>query len=175
MRGSKLVSELIQNHEPWRILDLKARKWYFSILAASYWAKVDVVDDPENAEYPDYLKNHPSINYYSQKVEDFEFKEKYDLIIAKHIVMFYSPEYVFWTLMQNIYDHLIKWWTCFITYHYPDSYSMQSWLWKYQYKLEDFKGLNGKFIVKDFWDYKNPVEREKNAEHHVWYVVLIKQ
>jgi hypothetical protein len=59
-----LVSELIQNHEPKYILDLKARKGYFSILAASYGAKVDVLDDIDNAEYPDYLKDHPNITYY---------------------------------------------------------------------------------------------------------------
>ena len=51
MQWAKLVSELIQEYEPQRILDLKARKWYFSILAASYGAKVDVLDDINNAEY----------------------------------------------------------------------------------------------------------------------------
>lgn len=175
MQWAKLVSELIQNHEPKHILDLKARKWYFSILAASYGAKVDVLDDIDNAEYPDYLKDHPNITYYKWKVEDFEFKEKYDLIIAKHIVMFYPKEYVMETLMNNIYNHLTKNWICFITYHLPDSYAITNEEWHFQYSLDDFKNLNGKFVVKDFWNYKNPVPGEKLSEYHVWYVVLVKQ
>ena len=64
MEWGKLVSELIQEHQPERILDLKARKWYFSILAASYGAKVDVLDDIDNAECPDYLWDHDNITYY---------------------------------------------------------------------------------------------------------------
>ena len=172
MQWAKLVSELIQDHQPERILDLKARKGYFSILAASYWAKVDVLDDIDNAEYPDYLKDHPNITYYKWKVEDFEFKEKYDLIIAKHIVMYHPKEYVLNTLMTNIYNHLNR---NFITYHLPDSYTMTNNEWLYQYTLDDFKWLNGKFVLKDFWNYTNPVSWEINKEHHVEYVVLVKQ
>lgn len=175
MQWAKLVSELIQNHEPQRILDLKARKWYFSILAASYWAKVDVLDDIDNAEYPDYLKDHPNITYYKWKVEDFEFKEKYDFIIVKHIVMYHPKDYVLWTLMENIYNHLNRNGLCFITYHLPDSYTMTNNEWLYQYELNDFKGLNGKFVVKDFWNYTNPVSGEINKEHHVEYVILARQ
>ena len=117
MQWAKLVSELIQEHEPQRILDLKARKWYFSILAASYWAKVDVLDDVDNAEFPDYLKDHPNITYYKWKVENFEFKEKYDFIIAKHVVMYYEKEYILEKLMTDIYNHLNRNGICFITYH----------------------------------------------------------
>jgi hypothetical protein len=175
MQWAKLVSELIQDHEPQRILDLKARKWYFSILAASYGAKVDVLDDVDNAEYPDYLKDHPNITYYKWKVEDFEFKEKYDFIIVKHIVMYYPKDYVLWTLMDNIYKHLTKNWLCFITYHLPDSYTITNNTDVYQYCLDDFKGLKWKFVVKDFWNYTNPVSWEINKEHHVEYVVLSRQ
>lgn len=175
MEGARLVSELIQTHQPEHILDLKARKWYFSILAASYWAKVDVVDDASNAEYPDYLKDHPNITFYDSKVEDFEFKNKYDFIIAKHIVMFYPKEYVLKTLMTNIYNHLTRSGICFITYHLPDSYAMTHEEWHIQYTLDDFKNLRWQFIVKDFWNYSNPVSGEKLQEYHVWYVVLARQ
>ena len=153
MQWAKLVSELIQTHEPERILDLKARKWYFSI----------------------YLKDHPNITYYKWKVEDFQFKEKYDLIIAKHVVMYLPKEYVIWKLMTDIYSHLNRNWLCFITYHLPDSYTMTNNPDLYQYCLDDFKWLNGKFIVKDFWNYTNPVSWEINKEHHVEYVVLVRQ
>ena len=175
MQWAKLVSELIQSHQPERILDLKPRKWYFSILAASYGAKVDVLDDIDNAEYPDYLKNHPNVTYYKWKVEEFKFKEKYDFVIVKHIVMYYPKDYILDTLMTNIYNHLNKNWFCFITYHLPDSYTMIHKEWLYQYELNDFKSLSGKFIVKDFGNYKNPVLGERNQEHHVEYVILIKQ
>ena len=175
MQWAKLVSELIQDHQPQRILDLKARKWYFSILAASYWAQVDVLDDIDNAEYPDYLKDHPNINYYKWKVEDFQFKEKYDLIIVKHIVMFYPKEYILDKLMTDIYSHLNRNWICFITYHLPDSYTMLNNPDLTQYSLDDFKGLNWRFVVKDFGSYKNPVEWEILKDYHVEYVVLVRQ
>lgn len=175
MQWAKLVSELIQNNQPERILDLKARKWYFSILAASYWAKVDVLDDIDNPEFPDYLKDHPNITYYKWKVEDFEFKEKYDFIIAKHIAMFLPRDYVLETLMTNIYKHLNRNWLCFITYHLPDSYLITNNEWLSQFSLDDFKWLNWKFVVKDFWNYTNPVAWEINKEEHVEYVVLVRQ
>lgn len=175
MQWAKLVSELIQNNQPERILDLKARKWYFSILAASYWAKVDVLDDIDNPEFPDYLKDHPNITYYKWKVENFEFKEKYDFIIAKHIAMFLPRDYVLETLMTNIYKHLNRNWLCFITYHLPDSYLITNNEWLSQFSLDDFKWLNWKFIVKDFWNYTNPVAWEINKEEHVEYVVLVRQ
>lgn len=175
MQWAKLVSELIQEYEPQHILDLKARKWYFSILAASYWAKVDVLDDIDNAEFPDYLKNHPNITYYKGKVEDFVFKEKYDLIVVKHIVMYYPKEFILGKLMNDMYDHLNRNGICFITYHLPDSYTMKNNTWLYQYELDDFKWLKWKFVLKDFWNYTNSVSGEINKEHHVEYVVLVKQ
>jgi len=175
MQWAKLVSELIQEHQPERILDLKARKWYFSILAASYGAKVDVLDDIDNAEYPDYLKDHPNITYYKWKVEDFVFKEKYDFIVAKHIVMYYPKEFILDKLMTDMYNHLNRNGLCFITYHLSDSFTMTNNPNLYQYELDDFKWLKWKFVLKDFWNYRNPVSWEINKEHHVEYVVLVRQ
>jgi hypothetical protein len=45
----------------------------------------------------------------------------------------------------------------------------------YQYDLDDFKGLKGKFVVKDFGSYRNPVPWTINEQFHVGYVVLQKQ
>jgi 2-polyprenyl-3-methyl-5-hydroxy-6-metoxy-1,4-benzoquinol methylase len=152
------VSELIQITQPKEILDLKARKGYFSILAASYGAHVDVVDDViNNGEYPDYLKVHPNITFFDSKVENFKFKKKYDFIIMKHIAMFYPKEFIIDELMQNIHDHLVRGGITFLTYHYPDSYAMMNDTSLYQYDLDDFKSLKGKFVVKDFGNYYNPV------------------
>ena len=54
MEGARLVSELIEKYHPRTILDLWAWKWYFSILAASYWAQVDAVEDTTiRNQYPD--------------------------------------------------------------------------------------------------------------------------
>ena len=173
---------MIQKHQPEEILDLKARKGYFSILAASYGAHVDVLDDPDNPEFPDYLKGHPNITYSNAKIEEFKFKKKYDLIIMKHIAMFHSKQFVINKLMQNIHDYLKRGGMTFITYHYPDSYLMKEQKnepgWKtglIQYDLDDFKGLKGKFAVKDFGHYYNPVPGSKTAQFHVGYVVLQKQ
>jgi 2-polyprenyl-3-methyl-5-hydroxy-6-metoxy-1,4-benzoquinol methylase len=149
---------LIQTYQPKEILDLKAKKGYFSILAASYGAHVDVVDDTTNSgEYPDYLKNHPNITFFDSKVENFAFTKKYDLIIMKHIAMFYAKEFIIDELMQNIHNHLIRGGMTFITYHYPDSYAIVNNPELYTYDLDDFKGLKGKFVVKDFGSYYNPV------------------
>ena len=119
MEGARLVSELIEKYHPKTILDLWAGKWYFSILAASYWAQVDAVEDTTiRNQYPDYLKDHPNINYYKWKVEDFVFKEKYDFIVAKHIVMYYPKEYILDKLMTDMYNHLNRNWLCFITWFF---------------------------------------------------------
>ena len=175
MQGARLVSELIQNYQPTEILDLKARKGYFSILAASYGAHVDVLDDPELPEFPDYLKDHPNITYTDTKIENFKFKKKYDLIIMKHIAMFYPKEFILTKLMQDIHDHLIRGGMTFITYHYADSYAMANNEDLFQYDLDDFKGLKGKFSVKDFGSYYNAVPWTINEQFHVGYVVLQKQ
>ncbi|MDD2537110.1 MAG: hypothetical protein PHU61_01310 [Candidatus Absconditabacteria bacterium] len=175
MEGAKLVSKLIQDNEPQTILDLRARKGYFSILAASYGAHVDVVDDVDIPEYPDYLKDHPNISYFSTKIEDFKFDKKYDLIIVKHIVMFYPKEFILNELMPTIHDHLVRGGNVFITYHYPDSYDMKTTENLFQYDLDDFKGLKGKFAVKDFGQYSNPVAGERGEHTHVGRIVLHKQ
>jgi len=175
MEGAKLVSELIQKYQPQKILDLKARKGYFSILAASYGAHVDVLDDPENPEFPDYLKDHPNITYAKTKIEEFVFKKKYDLVIAKHVAMYYPQEFIINKLMQNVHDHLQRGGMAFITYHFADSYAMQNIFDLYQYDLDDFKGLKGKFVVKDFGQYYNHVPGTRTDQFHVGYVVLQKQ
>jgi hypothetical protein len=105
---------------------LKARKGYFSILAASYGAKVEVLDDPDNLEFPDYLKTHPNITYSAARVQDFVFKKKYDLIIVKHVVMYHPKKFIIDSLMQHIHDHLIRGGMAFITYHLPTSHLMQT-------------------------------------------------
>jgi 2-polyprenyl-3-methyl-5-hydroxy-6-metoxy-1,4-benzoquinol methylase len=148
---------LIQTYQPKEILDLKARKGYFSILAASYGAHVDVLDDPASPEFPDYLKGHPNISYANTKIEEFQFQKKYNLIIMKHIAMYHSKEFILRELMHNIHDHLVRGGMTFVTYHYPDSHAIVSNPTLYQYDLDDFKGLKGKFVVKDFGSYRNPV------------------
>ncbi len=175
MEGAKLVSGLIQLHQPKEILDLRARKGYFSLLAASYGAHVDVVDDVSaHNEYPDYLKDHPNITFFDTTVENFEFKKKYDFIIMKHIVMYYKKEYIIENLLPKMYKYLNRWGMIFLTYHTPKSYLMQKEPWLYQYDLVDFKELGGYFMIKDFGEYRNPVSGEKNARQYVWYVVLQK-
>ena len=140
MEGARLVSNLIQDNQPQEILDLKARKGYFSILAASYGAHVDVLDDIDNPEFPDYLKTHPNITYADTKVEDFKFEKKYDLIIAKHIAMFYPKTFIIDELMQKVHDHLRRGGLAFITYHRADSYAMtNNETQLVQYELDDFK------------------------------------
>lgn len=173
MEGAKLVNGLIQKHKPIEILDLRARKWYFSLLAASYGAHVDVVDDMlPGGEYPDYLKSHPSITFFDTKIEDFEFKKRYDFIIMKHIVMYYPKEYIFDELIPMMYKHLNKGGMIFLTYHSPKSYLMQSNPALHQYDLNEFKELGSMFDVKDFWEYTNPAEWERNKLQYVEYAVL---
>lgn len=109
MEGAKLVSSLIEQYHPKTILDLGAGKGYFSILAASYGAQVDAVEDTTVRNlYPDYLKDHPSVNYYESKLHEFKISKNYDFIIAKHIVMYMDKEYVLGEFIASIYDHLNK-------------------------------------------------------------------
>ncbi|MBQ7074441.1 hypothetical protein IJM86_05350 [bacterium] len=108
MEGEKIVNDLIQGNQPKEILDLKCRKGYFSILAASYGAHVEVIDDPQNPEFPDYLKSHPDITYHSCPLKDFDFQKEYDFVIVKHVVMCYEKKYVLETLIPHVYAHLKK-------------------------------------------------------------------
>lgn len=159
MTGAKLVSELIQHHQPKEILDLKARKGYFSLLAASYGAHVDVVDDVKtNNEYPDYLKNHPNISFFDTTLKDFEFQKTYDFIIMKHVVMYYDKHYILEQLLPKMYKYLSRGGMIFLTYHTPKSYLMQQKTPLYQYDLVDFKELGGYFLIKDFGEYQKAVQ-----------------
>lgn len=108
MEGGKIVNDLIQKNQPKEILDLRCRKGYFSILAASYGAHVEVIDDPKNLEFPDYLKYHPNITYHSCEIEEFQFEKKYDFVILKHVALFYPKTYILDTLIPQIYAHLEK-------------------------------------------------------------------
>jgi len=174
MEGEKIVNDLIQNNKPKEILDLKCRKGYFSILAASYGAKVEVIDDPENPEFPDYLKFHPNIVYHSCPLEEFNFQKEYDFIIVKHIVIRYEKDYVLKTLMPQVYDHLKKWWIVFVTYHFEDSYVMKQHPDYIQYEMDDFKNLKENFLIQDFWEYQNDVPFSLEKEH-IRYLVLKKR
>ena len=106
MEGARLVSELIEQYHPKTILDLGAGKGYFSILAASYGAQVDAVEDTSVRNlYPDYLKVHPSVTFYESKISEFKITKNYDFIIAKHIVMYMDKEYVLGAFISSIYHH----------------------------------------------------------------------
>ncbi len=175
MEGAKLVSNLIEKHQPKNILDLGAGKGYFSILAASYGAQVDAVEDTRLRNvYPDYLKEHPNVTFYDSPLDQFKITKKYDLIIAKHIVMYMKKEFVLWEFLPNIYEHLNRGGFVFITYHHTDSYLMKEKPASVGYSLNEFKSLRGNFSVKDFGDYTNPAPGF-NQEYKIGYVVLQKQ
>ena len=174
MEGARLVSELIEQYHPKTILDLGAGKGYISILAASYGAQVDAVEDTSVRNlYPDYLKVHPSVTFYESKISDFKITKNYDFIIAKHIVMYMDKEYVLGAFISSIYDHLNRGGLVFLTYHHSDSELMNEKDWVVKYTLEDFKYLGKNFTVKDFWDYANPASGI-NKEYKIWYVILQK-
>ncbi len=174
MEGGKIVNDLIQKNQPKEILDLRCRKGYFSILAASYGAHVEVVDDPNNLEFPDYLKDHPNITYHSCAIDEFQFERAYDFIILKHVVISYPKEYIIHTLIPALYEHLVKWGLLFLTYHFPDSYVMKQHPEYVQYQMDDFKNLKENFILHDFGEYQNDVPLSLEKEH-ISYLVLKKR
>lgn len=156
MEGAKLVSTLIEQNSPKTILDLGAGKGYFSILAASYGAQVDAVEDTTVRNlYPDYLKQHPSVRYFESKLSEFKITKNYDLIIAKHIVMYMDKGYVLGEFINAIYEHLNRGGLVFLTYHHRDSHLNKETKIEH-YSLEDFKQLKQNFSVKDFGTYTNP-------------------
>lgn len=174
MEGAKLVSSLIENHHPKTILDLWAGKGYFSMLAASYGAQVDAVEDTSIRDlYPDYLKAHPSVTFHESKLSEFKITKKYDLIIAKHIVMYMDKEYVLGEFISSIYEHLNRGGLIFLTYHHNDSQLMKEQDGIEKYSLDDFKYLRHNFSIKDFWDYSNPAPGI-NKEYKIGYIILQK-
>lgn len=157
MEGARLVSDLIEKHHPKTILDLGAGKGYFSILAASYGAQVDAVEDTSVRNlYPDYLKAHPSVSFYESKLDEFQITKNYDLVIAKHIVMYMDKDYVLKEFIPTIYQHLNKSGLFFLTYHHHNSELLKQEDSAVDYELNDFKTCKGNFTVKDFGDYTNP-------------------
>ena len=174
MEWARLVSELIEKYHPKTILDLWAWKWYFSILAASYWAQVDAVEDTSiRNQFPDYLKAHPNVTFHESKIEEFEITKNYDLVIAKHIVMYMDKKYVLWEFINSIYQHLNRWGFLFLTYHHTDSELWNEKEWLVEYSLSDFKSFRWNYTLKDFWDYTNPAPGI-NKEYKIGYVILQK-
>lgn len=174
MEGARLVSELIEKYHPKTILDLWAGKWYFSILAASYGAQVDAVEDTSVRNlYPDYLKAHPSVSFHESKLDEFQITKNYDFVIAKHIVMYMDKDYVLWEFLPSIYQHLNRGGLLFLTYHHRDSELLKEKEGIVKYELNDFKLLKGNFSVKDFGDYSNPAPWI-NKEYKIWYIILQK-
>ena len=147
MEGARLVSELIEKYHPKTILDLWAGKGYFSILAASYGAQVDAVEDTS-------VKN-------------------YDFVIAKHIVMYMDKSYVLEEFLPSIYQHLNRGGLLFLTYHHRDSELLKEKEGIVKYELNDFKSLKWNFSVKDFGDYSNPAPGI-NKEYKIGYIILQK-
>lgn len=174
MEGAKLVSNLIESYHPKTILDLWAGKWYFSMLAASYGAQVDAVEDTSiRNHYPDYLKTHPSVRFHECKLSEFKITKKYDLIIAKHIVMYMDKEYVLGEFISTIYEQLNRGGLVFLTYHHSDSQLMKENTAAIKYTLDDFKYLRHNFSIKDFGDYNNPAPGI-NKEYKIGYIILQK-
>ena len=172
MEGAKLVSGLIEKYQPKTILDLGAGKGYFSILAASYWAQVDAVEDTSIRNlYPDYLKVHPSVSFYESKLDEFEITKNYDLVIAKHVVMYMDKKYVLERVIPSVYEHLNKGGLFFLTYHHSDSELLKEEEGIVHYTLDDFKSFKGSFSVKDFGDYSNPAPWI-NKEYKIWFIIL---
>lgn len=174
MTGAEIVNALINKEQPKDILDLKCRKWYFSLLASSYGAHVEVLDDPDLPEFPDYLKFHPNITYHNTKIEDFEISHTYDFIIVKHVVLFYPKDYILSTLIPKLHQQLRSWWLLFITYHFADSYVMKTHQDYVQYHFDDFRNLKENFIISDFGEYSKDVPYSLEKEH-IWYIVLKKR
>lgn len=176
MEWAKLVSDIINNKKPKKVLDLWAQRWYFSILAASYWAEVDAVDHfwPSKSNFPEYLKWHPNISFHQCDIKDFKIKKNYDLVIVKHVIMFMEKDRTIWNLLPQIYDNLTRWWVTFLTYYLPHSYLMKNDETLTKYEINDFKNTWKNFILKDFWRYENPVKEIRNETHYIWYIVLQK-
>lgn len=172
MEGARLVSELIEKYHPKTILDLWAGKGYFSILAASYGAQVDAVEDTSVRNlYPDYLKAHPSVSFYESKLDEFKITKNYDFVIAKHIVMYMDKDYVLGEFMSSVYQHLNRGGLFFLTYHHRDSELLKEKEGIVKYDLDDFKSFKGNFSVKDFGDYSNPAPGI-NKEYKIWFIIL---
>lgn len=174
MEGARLVSELIEKYHPKTILDLWAGKGYFSILAASYGAQVDAVEDTSVRNlYPDYLKAHPSVSFYESKLDEFKITKNYDFVIAKHIVMYMDKSYVLEEFLPSIYQHLNRGGLLFLTYHHRDSELLKEKEGIVKYELNDFKSFKWNFSVKDFGDYSNPAPGI-NKEYKIGYIILQK-
>ncbi|MEK7629463.1 MAG: methyltransferase domain-containing protein [Patescibacteria group bacterium] len=86
-----------------KVLDLGAGHATEALYCASFGADVDWVD---KKEVPSYLKDHPRINAIQTKIEDFNFNNKYDLIIIKFVLHFLDKNFIIHSLFPNIIKSL---------------------------------------------------------------------
>lgn len=140
------LANLITTQNIKTMLDIWAGKGNISLLAASYGVKVDAVDPQlmRGWQFPRYLIDHPLIDFYQLKIEEFGWEKGYDLIVCSNVVMFLQREYVFWVLLAQVYRHLSDHGYFLLAFLDAEDPSIPT---QHRYYLSDFERLSGRKMI----------------------------
>ena len=113
------------------VLDIWCGTWFFSILAASYGAKVIAIDEQsmtKKFKISPYMSDHPNITYQEWDLKNHNLfdKQTYDCIILRHVIMFLDAQYVLDILLPLLYNLLNSWWILYFTFFAEDDV-IQNW------------------------------------------------
>lgn len=170
-----LLKDFLQMEKIHKVLDLGAWKGYQSLFCASYGAKVTAVDDGSMREYkfPEVLKDHPSIIFLDQEIEQFVLAESYDLVILSNVIMFMERDFVLSRLIPSMGSHLK-----------PNGKILLSFFWmndsnfleaKSQYSLEDFNFADLEILKQEEDSFKENHPPIGPHQHHFHYLLLQKK
>ena len=172
-----LYDEYLKKWLQWseNVLDLWCGKGFFSILAASYGAKVVAIDEQsmtKKFKISPYMFDHPRIQYIEWDLKDqnlYNF-QKYDCILLRHVIMFLEYDYVINNLLPILYDMLTDQWMLYVTFFGEDDVIQRSWHQKilHCYTWDDMRQLfpNCEIIEEQFDDQGN--------NHHIFHVFVKK-
>ena len=171
----ELLSWLLKDKEHLKnVLCLWAGEWYECLLSASFWLNITAVDKQtsKNWLYPEYLKNHPKIEFLELDIREFLWnsKQKYDLITMFNVVHLLDRNYATNDLRIDFFNILNVNWLVLFSFFLPED------MMKNKFILEDF-GFSDYFILIDT---KQIIKEDDHPplgihNHYIEYCILKKR
>lgn len=177
------LAHLLQENSFTKVLDLGAWKGYGSLLAASYRATVDAVDNgtmPMRAPLS-FLLDHKYITYFQEDITSYLTRytgNPYDIIMMTNVLHFLWNNYLYNTLLPFFDQHLAPSWYAIINYYLADDpvfFSEENKHKHTAYSATDFTSLAWYTVVDSTQFWVDDVDKKSGKhQHHVGMVVMRK-